>query len=177
MIKELCHQQRGFYLAPVWWSNPSHAWSDEGEQLGWPACQHPSRVLDGAQCTRMEKQSRLLQLNMPNSVLTDLVVSFFSFLSYQINLWQPRCPYASLSFHIMPHALLTLFISAQCMAMFFSSFLPFCHRRAVASCSTSFPFHGRAWCTLPPHATRYRNILEQSLVDLVQICTNLCSSI
>ena len=37
----------------------------------------------------------------------------------------------------MPHALLTSFISMQCMAMFFFSSLPFCHRRAVVSCLSS----------------------------------------
>ena len=52
------------------------------------------------------------------------------------------------SFHFtpMPHALLTLVISVQCMAMYFFPSLPFCHRHAVVSCFTSFPFHGYAWC-------------------------------
>ena len=77
----------------------------------------------------------------------------------------------------MPHALLTLFISVQCMAMFFFSSFPFCHRHAVALCSSLFPFHGYAWCMPLPHATRYRNILEHSSVDLVQTCTYICSSI
>ena len=73
-------------------------------------------------------------------------LSCFSFLSlsYQINLRQPRCPYASLFFHIMPHASRTPFISVQCMAMPFFPLFPFCHRHAVASCFTSLPFHGRA---------------------------------
>ena len=48
------------------------------------------------------------------------------------------------SFHIMPHAHLTLFISVQCMAMLFFPSLPFCHRHVVALCSPSFPFHGCA---------------------------------
>ena len=77
----------------------------------------------------------------------------------------------------MPHALLTSFTSMQCMAMFFFSSVPFCHCCVVASCFTSFPFHGYAWCMPLPHATRYRNILEHSLVDLVQTCTYICSSI
>ena len=83
------------------------------------------------------------------------------------------------SFHFtpMPHALLTLFTSVQCMAMFFFTSLPFCHRHAVALWFTSFPFHGYAWCMPLPHATRYRNILEHSLVDLIQTCTYICSSI
>ena len=77
----------------------------------------------------------------------------------------------------MPHTPLTSFISMQCMAMFFFSSLPFCHRCAVALCFTLFPFHGYAWCMPLPHDTRYRNILEHSLVDLVQTCTYICSSI
>ena len=53
-------------------------------------------------------------------------------------------PMLLFSFHIMPHALLILFISVQCMAMSSFSSLPFCHRHAVALCSASFPYHGRA---------------------------------
>ena len=94
------------------------------------------------------KTHPLLWLSMPNSVLTDLVVFPFFPLSYPINIWQPHCPYASLSFHIMPHALHTSFTSVQCMAMFFFSSLPLCPRHAVASCFSSLPFHGHAWCML-----------------------------
>ena len=50
----------------------------------------------------------------------------------------------SFRFTSMPHALLTLLIPMQCMAMLFLTSLPFCLRRAVASCFTSFPFHGDA---------------------------------
>ena len=86
----------------------------------------------------------MLRLDTPNGVLTDLVV-FFSSLSYLIRLTYDShaVPMLLSSLHIMPHALLMPFISVQCMAMPYS-FLPFCHRRAVASCFTSFPFHGHA---------------------------------
>ena len=121
--------------------------------------------------------TQVLRLNTPNISITDLVVSFFLFLSYQINLWQPRCPYASLFFShyaaCTPHS----FHLRAVHGYVFLSSLPFCHRRAVASCITSFPFHGRAWCTLLPHATRVWNILEQSLVDPIQTCTYSNSSI
>ena len=112
----------------------------------------------------------LLRLGTPNSNLMDLVVfPFFPFIL--------SAPMFLLSFHIMPHALLTSLIPMQCMAMPYFSPPPFCHRHVVASCFPSLPFHGHAWCTLLPHATRYRNILEHSLVDPVQIGTNICSSI
>ena len=68
----------------------------------------------------------LLWLNMPNISITDLVVSFLS--SYLIRLTYDSHAVSMLLFssHIMPHALLTPFISVQCMAMFyfFSSILP-----------------------------------------------------
>ena len=80
------------------------------------------------------------------------------------------------SFHIMPHALLTSFISVQCMAMFSSS-LPFCHRRAVASCFTSFLFHGYAWCMPLTHAATYLGYVGTSIVDMVQTCTHTTGSI
>ena len=60
---------------------------------------------------------QLLRLGTPNSVLTDLVV--FPFFSYLIRLTYDShtVPMFLFSFHIMPHALLTFFISVQCMAM------------------------------------------------------------
>ena len=118
----------------------------------------------------------VLRLSTPNIVSTDFDVSL-SFL-YLIRLTYDSHTASMLpfSFHIMPHALLTFLISVQCMAMLYF-FLPFCHHRAVASCFTSLPFHGCAWCTLPPHATRIQNILEQSLVDPIQTCTYNSSSI
>ena len=65
----------------------------------------------------------LLRLGTPNSVLTDLVV--FLLLLYLIRLTYDSHAVSMFlfPFHIMPHALLTLFISVQCMAM--SSFLLF----------------------------------------------------
>ena len=123
------------------------------------------------------REGVVLWLSTPNIISTDLV----AFLSFLYLIWltydSHAVPMLPFSFHIMPHALLTLFISVQCMAMYFFPSLPFCHRHAVASCLTSLPFHGRAWCTLLPHATRVENILEQSSVDPIQICTNICSSI
>ena len=86
----------------------------------------------------------LLRLGTPNSVLTDFVVFLFFLYLILLTYDSHAIPMLLLSFHIMPHALLTSFISVQCMAMFFFPSLPFCHRRAVASCFTSFPFHGRA---------------------------------
>ena len=83
----------------------------------------------------------------------------------------------SFRFTSMPHALLPLFISVQCMAMLFCTSLPFCHRHAVTSCLPSFPFHGYAWCMPLPHATTHQNLLEHSSVDLIQTCKYNSSSI
>ena len=93
----------------------------------------------------LENINSMLQLGMPNSVLTDLVISFL-FPPYLIRLTYDShaVPMLLFSFHIMPHALLIPFISVQCMAMLFLSSLPFCHCHAVASCFTSLPFHGHA---------------------------------
>ena len=133
---------------------------------------HQQPLLDAA--WHMED---VLRLSTPNIISTDLVIFFLSHL-IRLTYKQPHCFLCfSFRFTPMPHALLTSLISVQCMAMSYSSSFPFCHRHAVASCSTSLPFHGHAWCTLLPHATRYRNTLEQSSVDPVQICTNTCSSI
>ena len=87
---------------------------------------------------------RLLWLSTPNIFTTDLVVFLFFLYLIQLTYNSHAVPMLRFSFHIMPHALLTLFISMQSMAMFFPSSLPFCHCHAVASCFTSFPFHGRA---------------------------------
>ena len=68
----------------------------------------------------------------------------------------------------MPHVNLSLFIKAVpsslpfpavldahplCMSFIF--ILPFCHRRVVASCFPSFPFHGYALCMPLTHAATY----------------------
>ena len=72
------------------------------------------------------REGVVLRLGTPYSVLTDLVV--FPFFLYLIRLTYDShaVPMLLFSFHIMPHALLTPFISVQCMAMsyFFSSILP-----------------------------------------------------
>ena len=86
----------------------------------------------------------MLRLGTPNSVLTDLVVFLFFLYLIRLTYNSHAVPMFLFSFHIMLHALLIAFIPVQCMAMLFLSSLPFCHHRAVASCLTSFPFHGRA---------------------------------
>ena len=72
------------------------------------------------------REGVVLRLYTPDSILTDLVISFF--FSYLIRLTYDSHAVSMLlfSFHIMHHALLTSFISVQCMAMpyFFSSILP-----------------------------------------------------
>ena len=89
------------------------------------------------------REGVVLRLSTPYSVLTDLVISLFLYL-IRLTYDSHAVPMFLFSFHIMPHALLTPFISVQCMAMSFPSSLPFYHRCAVASCITSFPFHGCA---------------------------------
>ena len=118
----------------------------------------------------------MLWLGMPNSVLTDLVV--FLFFLYLI--WLNMTATLSLCFSLLFTLcrMHTSLHSSLCSAWPCPTpSLPFCHRHAVALCLISLPFHGRAWCTLLPHATRIRNILEQSSVDPIQIGTNICSSI
>ena len=117
------------------------------------------------------REGVVLRLGTPNSVLTDLVVFLLFLYLIRLTYDSHAVPMLLSFFHIMPHAPLIPFISVQCMAMSSFLLLPFCHCRAVASCIASFPFHGRAWCTLLPHATRVRNILEQSSVDPIQTCT------
>ena len=72
------------------------------------------------------REGVVLRLAMPNSVLMDLVV--FPLFLYLIRLTYDShaVPMFLFSFHIMPHALPTPFISMQCMAMsyFFPSILP-----------------------------------------------------
>ena len=98
------------------------------------------------------REGVVLWLSMPNIVSTDLVV--FLILSYQINLWQPCCPLCfSFHFTTMPHALLTLFISMQCMAM--PSILLFHFATAVQLHHVFLPFHGYAWCMSLMHAATY----------------------
>ena len=89
------------------------------------------------------REGVVLRLSTPNIVSTNLVV----FLSSLILSDQPMTATLSLCFpflftlcrmHSSPH-------SSPCSAWLCpTSFLPFCHRRADASCCTSFPFHGRA---------------------------------
>ena len=74
-----------------------------------------------------EPAHALLQLITPNIVTTDLVVSFFPFLSYQINLWQSRCLYASLFFShyaaCTPHFIHLRAVHGYVL-LFFASILP-----------------------------------------------------
>ena len=72
------------------------------------------------------REGVVLRLYTPNSILTDLVVFLFSLYLIRLTYDSYAAPMLLFSFHIMPHALLTLFISVQCMAMsyFFSSILP-----------------------------------------------------
>ena len=111
----------------------------------------------------------LLRLGMPNSVLTNLVV--FLFFLYLIQL-----TYDSHAVSMPPSSFTPYLMHSSLHSFLYSAWLcpslPFCHCRVVASCFTSFSFHGRARCTLLPHATRVRNILEQSSVDPIQTCTN-----
>ena len=68
------------------------------------------------------REGVVLQLGTPNSVLTDLVVSFFSSYLIRLTYDSHAAPMFLFSLHIMPHALLIPFISMQCMAMpYFSS--------------------------------------------------------
>ena len=74
----------------------------------------------------------------------------------------------------MPHAPLTLFISVQCMAIFFFSFLPFCHCHVVASCPSSI-----SWLCLM-HATNaccHILLCWDSSVDPIHTCTYTTGSI
>ena len=94
---------------------------------GWSLLQifTPSRFLLIAWKSIFRK-GVVLQLSTPNIISMDLVVSS-SFL-YLIRLTYDSHAVSMLlfSFHIIPHAHHTLFISVQCMAMlhFFSSILP-----------------------------------------------------
>ena len=65
----------------------------------------------------------LLRLNTPNNISMDLVVFLFFLYLIRLTYDSHAVPMLPFSFHIMPHALLTLFISVQCIAM--SSFLLF----------------------------------------------------
>ena len=87
-----------------------------------------------------DNEGSLLRLSTPNIVSTDLVV-FFLFFSYLIRLTYDSHAVSMLlfSFHIMPHALLTPFISVQCMAM--SSFLLFHSATAVQLSHVLLHFH------------------------------------
>ena len=88
------------------------------------------------------REGVVLRLRPPNISITDLVVSFLS--SYLIRLTYASHAVSMLlfSFHTMPHALLTLFISVQCMAM--SSFLPFHSATAVRLPHAPLRFHSMA---------------------------------
>ena len=69
----------------------------------------------------------LLRLSTPNIVSTDLVVFPLLSLSYQINLWQPRCPYASLfftSYRMHPSPPIHLRAVHGYVLLFFASILP-----------------------------------------------------
>ena len=81
------------------------------------------------------------------------------------------------SFHIMLHALLTFFISVQCMAM--SSFLLFHSPTAVRLPYVLLRFHFMAVLDARFYLMLLGsgNILEQSSVDPIQTCTHSSSSI
>ena len=72
------------------------------------------------------REGVVLRLGTPNSVLTDLVVFLLFLYLIRLTYDSHAVPMFLFSLHIMPHALLTPFISVLCMAMFyfFSSILP-----------------------------------------------------
>ena len=54
--------------------------------------------------------------------------------------------------------------SSPCSAwLCLTSFLPFCHCCAVASCTTSFPFHGRMPASCPQRSARLQGLTNQPL--------------
>ena len=71
------------------------------------------------------REGVVLRLGTPNISTTDLVV-FLCLYLIRLTYNSHAVPMLLFSFHIMPHALLTSFISVQCMATlyFFSSILP-----------------------------------------------------
>ena len=81
----------------------------------------------------------LLWLGMPNSVLTDLVIFLFFVYLIRLTYNSHAVPMLLFSFHIMPHALLTSFISMQCMAMLL--LLPFHSATAMWLPHVLLPFH------------------------------------
>ena len=70
------------------------------------------------------REGVVLQLGTPNSILTNLVVFLFFLYLIQLTYNSHAVSMPPSSFHTIPHALLTSFISMQCMAMPFSSILP-----------------------------------------------------
>ena len=75
--------------------------------------------------TKTDNQA-VLRLSMPNIITTDLVVFLLSLYLIRLTYDSYAVPMLPFSFHIMLHALLTPFISVQCMAMSYSfpSILP-----------------------------------------------------
>ena len=137
-----------------------------------PATAHPT-LLHKADSIVAICLHKLLRLYTPNIILMDLVI----FLSYLIRLTYDSHAASMLlfSFHIMPHAHLTSFISVQCMAMlFFSSILPL-----PSGCLMS-TFSSIPWLCLM-HATNacchIPSLCWDSSVDPIQISTYTCSSI
>ena len=71
------------------------------------------------------REGVVLRLSTPNIISTDLVILLFLYL-IRLTYDSHAVSMLLFSLHIMPHALLTSFISMQCMAMpyFFPSILP-----------------------------------------------------
>ena len=87
-------------------------------------------------------ENQLLRLSTPNIIQTDLVVSFLFLYLIRLTYDSHAVPMLLLSFHIMPHAPLTLFISVRCMAM--SSFLLFHSATAMRLPYVPLRFHSVA---------------------------------
>ena len=117
----------------------SYYFSKKGRSLLQPFTPSKSLLITWKSIFR---EGVVLQLGMPNSVLTGLVI-FLLFFLYLIRLTYDShaAPMLLLSFNIMPHALLTLLISVQCMAM--SSFLRFHSMAVLDSCFYLMPLDTR----------------------------------
>ena len=81
----------------------------------------------------------MLRLGTPNSVLTDLVVFPFFLHLIRLTYDSHAVPMFLFSFHIMPHALLTSFISVQRMVM--PALLLFHSATAMRLPYVQLPFH------------------------------------
>ena len=88
------------------------------------------------------EKGTVLRLGTPNSISTDLVVFLFVLYLIRLTYDSHAVPMLLFSFHIMPHAHLTSFISVQCMAM--SSLLWFHSATAVRLPHALLLFHSMA---------------------------------